>query len=124
MQKDAVQRREIIDTLTGNLRRGIGEVGTDTVLLRSFSALDLSILAALELQDPVLDAAGYRRLLDDALAYLAAERDLRGIDSRVGWIHATAHAADAATIPSPRISLARRRKKRRMPTGMALSSVS
>ena len=91
---DAGQRREIIDTLTGNLRRGIGEAGTDTVLLRSFSALDLSILAALELQDPVLDAAGYRRLLNDALAYLAAERDLRGIDPRVGWIHATAHTAD------------------------------
>lgn len=91
---DAGQRREIIDTLTGNLRRGIGETGTDTVLLRSFSALDLSIFAALELQDPVLDDAGYQRLLDDALAYLAAERDLRGIDLRVGWIHATAHTAD------------------------------
>lgn len=91
---DAGQRREVIDTLTGNLRRGIGEVGTDSVLLRSFSALDLSILAALEVQDPVLDGDGYRRLLDDALAYLAAERDLRGIDPRVGWIHATAHTAD------------------------------
>jgi len=91
---DAGQRREIIDTLTGNLRRGIGEAGTETVLLRSFSALDLSILAALELQDPVLDDSGYRRLLDDALVYLAAERDLRGIDPRVGWIHATAHTAD------------------------------
>jgi hypothetical protein len=91
---DAGQRREIIDTLTGNLRIGIGEAGTDTVLLRSFSALDLSILAALELQDPVLDDSGYRRLLDEALAYLAAERDLRGIDPRVGWIHATAHTAD------------------------------
>ena len=57
---DAGQRLEIIDTLRGNLRRGIGEAGTDTVLLRSFSALDLSILAALELQDPVLDAAWLR----------------------------------------------------------------
>jgi len=91
---DAGQRREIIDTLTGNLQRGIGEVGTDVVLLRSFSALDLSILAALELQDPVLDDAAYRRLLDAALAYLADERDVRGIDPRVGWIHATAHTAD------------------------------
>jgi hypothetical protein len=91
---DPGQRREIIAALAGNLRRGIGEAGTDAVLLRSFSALDLSILAALELQDPVLDDSGYRRLLDDALAYLAAERDLRGIDPRVGWIHATAHTAD------------------------------
>jgi hypothetical protein len=50
----------------------------DAALLRSFSAL--------ELQDPVLDGAGYRRLPDDALAYLHDERDLRGIDPRVGWI--------------------------------------
>ena len=61
---------------------------------RSFSALDLSLLAALEVQDPALDAPGYRRLLDDALAYLRDERDLRGIEPRVGWIHATAHTAD------------------------------
>ena len=32
--------------------------------------------------------------LDDALAYLRDERDLRGIEPRVGWIHATAHTAD------------------------------
>ena len=38
--------------------RGVGETGTDSVLLRSFSALDLSILAALELEAPALDAAG------------------------------------------------------------------
>lgn len=93
-QLDAAQRREVIGTLSANLRRGIGDAGTDTVLLRSFSALDLSILAALELQDPALDDAGYRRLLDDALAYLRDERDLRGIDPGVGWVHATAHTAD------------------------------
>ena len=91
---DAGQRREVIDTLLKNLRDGIGDTGTDSVLLRSFSALDLSILAALELQDPALDDAGYRRLVDAAFAYLADERDLRGIEPRVGWIHATAHTAD------------------------------
>ena len=91
---DVAQRREIIATLSGNLRRDIGATGTDSVLLRSFSALDLSLFAALELQEPALDDAGYRRLLDDALAYLRDERDVRGIDSRVGWIHATAHTAD------------------------------
>jgi hypothetical protein len=35
-----------------------------------------------------------RALLDAALAYLAAEKDLRGYDSAKGWIHAVAHAAD------------------------------
>jgi len=89
-----VQRRVLVERLTANLRTGIGARGDDTVLLRSFSALDLSILAAAELEEPALDATGYRRLLDDALAYLRDERDLRGLEPRVGWIHAAAHTAD------------------------------
>jgi len=88
------ERRLLVAELSANLRRGIGETDGDSVLRRSFSALDLSILAALELQDRALDAAGYGRLLDDALAYLREERDLRGLEPRVGWIHATAHTAD------------------------------
>jgi hypothetical protein len=91
---DPEERRALVTLLSENLRRGIGETGNDGVLRRSFSALDLSILAALELQDPALDAAGYARLLDDGLAYLKDERDLRGLEPRVGWIHATAHTAD------------------------------
>jgi len=88
------ERRTLVRQLSENLRRGIGEPGTESVLLRTFSALDLSIFAALEDADPVLDAAGYRRLVDDALAYLRDERDLRGLEPRLGWIHATAHTAD------------------------------
>jgi hypothetical protein len=88
------ERRALVARLSPTLRRGIGEAGTDSVLLRSFSALDLSVLAAIESTDPALDEAGYRRLLDDALAYLRDERDLRGLEARVGWIHATAHTAD------------------------------
>ena len=88
------ERRRLVDALTVNLRRAVGESGTDTVLLRSFSALDLSVIQALELQDPVLDDAGFRRLLDAALAYLAEEKDGRGFEPGVGWIHATAHTAD------------------------------
>ena len=88
------ERRALVDELVANLGRGIGETGQDAVLLRSFSALDLSLLAALELQDPALDEPGYRCLLDDALAYLRDEQDLRGLEPRVGWIHAAAHTAD------------------------------
>ena len=90
----ADERRTLVDSLSANLRQGIGKVGDDSVLLRSFSALDLSVFAALELQVPALDDAGYRQLLDDAFEYLREERDLRGFDSRTGWIHATAHTAD------------------------------
>lgn len=93
-QLSPAERRALIDMLSANLRLGIGETGTDSVLVRSFSALDLSILAALELVDPVLDASGYRQLLDHALAYLNEERDLRGLEPGIGWIHATAHTAD------------------------------
>ncbi len=88
------ERRGLVARLSANLRRRIGETGTDSVLLRTFSALDLSIFAALEQEQPVLDEAAFRRLLDDALGYLRDERDLRGLDRRVGWIHATAHTAD------------------------------
>jgi len=88
------ERRTLVAQLSSNLRRQIGGTGADSVLLRSFSALDLSVFAALEDADPALDEAGYRRLLDDALAYLRDERDLRGLEPRVGWIHATAHTAD------------------------------
>jgi Protein of unknown function (DUF2785) len=90
----AAERRALIESLTANLQRGVGETGTDSVLLRSFSALDLSLLAALELVDPALDDDGYRRLLDRAFAYLYDERDLRGLQPDIGWVHATAHTAD------------------------------
>lgn len=88
------ERRALVSRLVGNLREGIGRVGDDSVLLRSFSALDLSVLAALELRDAALDDAGYRGLLDAALDYLRDEQDLRGLEAGVGWIHATAHTAD------------------------------
>jgi hypothetical protein len=84
----------LIDVLSANLRKGIGQQGDDSVLLRSYSALDLSVLAALDQQRPALDDARYRRLVDDAFVYLHDERDLRGFEPRVGWIHATAHTAD------------------------------
>lgn len=86
--------RPLLDLWAANLKRGIGETGNDGVLLRSFSALDLSLLAARDLQTPYLAPAELKGLLDAALAYLAAERDLRGYEPGKGWLHATAHTAD------------------------------
>jgi hypothetical protein len=77
-----------------NLQPGIGERGTDTVFLRSFSALALSLLAAEDVQRPFLAPGEVRELLNAALEYLHAERDLRDYDRTQGWIHATAHTAD------------------------------
>jgi hypothetical protein len=77
-----------------NLRSGIGETSTDSVLKRSFSALCLAALAERDLKSPFLGDARFRTLLDEALTYFKDERDLRGFDPAKGWIHATAHTAD------------------------------
>lgn len=86
--------RQLRDRWLANLQQGLGEVGTDTVLRRSFSALCLSVLAARDLQTPFLDAAEVRALLDRAVVYLRDEHDLRDHEPAIGWIHATAHTAD------------------------------
>jgi hypothetical protein len=84
----------LLDEWRSNLRVGLGESGTDRVLRRSFSVLCLAALAERDLRTPFLGEERYRSLLADALAYLKDERDLRGFDPTIGWIHATAHTAD------------------------------
>jgi hypothetical protein len=84
----------LLEAWQANLQSGLGESGSDAVLKRSFSALSLATLAERDLATPFLGPARYRALLDAALAYLAAERDLRGYDAEKGWMHATAHTAD------------------------------
>ena len=82
------------DEWRANLKKNIGEAGNNTVLLRSFSALCLSEIAARDVKSPFLGAERYHGLLSDALAYLSDERDVRGYDVNIGWIHSTAHTAD------------------------------
>jgi len=77
-----------------NLKRGIGERGTNSVLERSFSALGLSLLAKRDAKTPFLSDSQFHSLVDAAVSYLNAEQDLRGYDEKLGWIHATAHTAD------------------------------
>ena len=84
----------LVDRLVVNLEEGIGEAGGDSVLLRSFSALNLSVFATRDLRQPFLTPADFEALLDAGLTYLANERDLRGFDSERGWMHSAAHTAD------------------------------
>lgn len=86
--------REVMRAWLARLERGLGERGTDSVLGRSFSALCLSLLAAQDLRRPFLTQAEFDAFLDRALAYFAAERDLRGFDPVKGWMHSVAHTAD------------------------------
>jgi Protein of unknown function (DUF2785) len=80
--------------LVANLTNGVGERGTDAIFRRSFSALTLAAIAARDNADPVLDAAGWHRIEQAALAYFVAEQDLRGYDANRGWMHSAAHTAD------------------------------
>jgi hypothetical protein len=83
---EPAELRRLLALWTGNLKAGVWH--------RSFSALDLSLLAARDLDTPYLELTELTTLLDAAVAYLAAERDLRAYDAQKGWIHATAHTAD------------------------------
>ena len=84
----------LTDQWRNNLKDGLGESGTNSVLKRSFSALCLSALAEREAQLPFMGAERYHALVAESASYLIAERDLRGYDVNLHWIHATAHTAD------------------------------
>jgi hypothetical protein len=90
----AALQDELVEEWRANLGRGIGEQGTDSVFLRSFSVLMLSVAAALDNEAPWLDEAQFDELLDAALSYLRDERDTRGFDADKGWVHSVAHTAD------------------------------
>ena len=91
---DAAALRPVTAALLQNLKADIGSSGTDAVFRRSFSALALGVVAARDNADAVLDERGFRELLDAALHYLEAERDVRGYDPVKGWMHSSAHTAD------------------------------
>ena len=84
----------LTDEWRANLNTGIGESGNDLVVKRSFSALCLASLAEREAKTPFMGANRYHQLVAEASNYLQAEKDLRGYDPRLGWVHATAHAGD------------------------------
>lgn len=84
----------LTDEWRANLKVGIGEAGTNSVLRRSFSALCLSEMAKREAKSPFMGAERYHSLVAEAVSYLLAERDLRGYDATLHWIHATAHTSD------------------------------
>jgi hypothetical protein len=88
------QLRAMARRMVDNLAVGLGENGTDTVFLRTFSALILMEVVSYDNAHPFLDEDEVLELLDSALTYLRRERDLRGHVQGPGWAHAVAHTAD------------------------------
>jgi hypothetical protein len=86
--------RSFIPRLIANLEQGIGETEGDQVYLRSFSALWLALIVDYDIKNPSLNTEEIIPIKEAALAYLIAERDLRGYDPIKGWAHAIDHAAN------------------------------
>jgi len=95
--------RDLGEQMSVNLTTGVGESGTDTVFLRSFSALILEMVVLADLlreagvvadMPPLLSKDDVLRWFERALAAFAGEKDLRGCTEANGWAHALAHMSD------------------------------
>jgi hypothetical protein len=86
--------RKMMGQWIENLRKEVGEQGTNSVLLRSFSALMLSVITYHDWKTSFLTDAEVKSLLERALEYMAAEKDVRGYEDSMGWLHSAAHTAD------------------------------
>lgn len=92
---DTETQRQIGHQCAANLKVGIGEQGTDSVFLRTFSALILGNVIEYDTKHQgYLTEAEVHGWLEDALTYFEQERDLRGYTPGGGWAHSVAHTAD------------------------------
>lgn len=76
------------------LMRDMTNVDADSVLTRSFTTLQLAILVFVHRRDGLFDEEALKRYFHQFLTYFKEETVLDGYDSKVGWKHAIAHAAD------------------------------
>lgn len=86
--------QSMIPLLNANLKQGLGENGTDSVFLRSFSILMLSEIVYCDNENEFLTAEQIRTLVAKSINYCLAEQDLRGYIPEKGWAHSCAHTAD------------------------------
>jgi Protein of unknown function (DUF2785) len=73
----------------------IGEVGTDSIFMRSFSNLVVAAILFNDANDPALSWEALHATKNALLRYAHEEKDWRGYVEGKGWAHAMAHLADA-----------------------------
>lgn len=95
------------DGMAAGLTRGLGEVDTDSVFRRSFSALVLAECIDRDTTAALLPANRILEWGDRITGWLVRERDVRGFVPGKGWAHAVAHGADAIGVlaESPHLGL-------------------
>src|SRR5699024_2773366 len=74
---------------------GLGERGSDSVFLRSFSVLLFVLILNVDRRDSCLSESEIKHVKERLFTYVRNEKDVRGYVDRKGWAHALAHAADA-----------------------------
>ncbi|NHJ05227.1 MAG: DUF2785 domain-containing protein [Candidatus Heimdallarchaeota archaeon] len=104
--KGILTERELIELgkrMATNLSYGLGELDTDSVFLRSFSALILRGVihtdklikeGKLEEHKPFLKEELLKEWLEKSLDYFTNEQDLRGYLPVKEWAHSLAHCGD------------------------------
>lgn len=90
------QMSSLVSTLQGDnfLYFAIGEFETDSVFIRSFSALWLTSLIYTDSQFHFLKDDEAKKLFERCVPYLSKERDVRGFVVEKGWAHAIANGAE------------------------------
>ncbi len=73
----------------------IGEDGTDSVFMRSFSSLLASSIIYRDSLSPAIGKDLIRGCIDRLLDYSSREKDIRGYVEGKGWAHSVAHLSDA-----------------------------
>lgn len=89
--------RRLLNTWTQNLTYRLDAAAAqrdEAAVRRSFSALSLVLLVEHDIQHPFLSPDGFHELVTKATDYLRLEPEERGYVAVLGWVHATAHAAD------------------------------
>lgn len=88
------QLRGLLGVLLNNLQEGLGERGTDSIFLRSFSMLIIGSIMDYDNREACLRHDEVKKVLQAVLDYFAQEKDVQGYDMDKGWIHSIAHTAD------------------------------
>lgn len=73
----------------------IGDVDTDHIFKRSFSASLIALLLRKDLERSFISPHLLDKVRDELLLYLDLEQDLRGFVPKKGWAYSVAHVAEA-----------------------------
>ena len=92
---DHTMLSEILDyCLSDLLCKDIGEHHSDSVFTRTFTSLLIALILTRDNEDNFISSHKIEELTNKLIAYLVAEKDVRGYVPDKGWAHSVAHVSD------------------------------